>query len=307
MATPYSIKKLPPEIATALTPYAPYRTTSAVKALVDAMQAPPSEALVCLADLQWHDGLATDFDEDVLQFGEEALATLARVPELGSHAGAGRLRREIERRRKVAEREIKKVMKLAATPDDALHLDEAKELVFTILDNSGSSRELLRKAYRLAQRCAREIPDVVVRDGTAFHGNHLYYSHHAAEALWRAGDHAEARPLLCAVAEWPIDRDVKLYDFAVQQACATLLDDAVARDASAEVERWLCHLRDRLAAVGVAATLHFETVATTAAYAVARPTLALDAVGALLHAAGADAALSAEAAADVATLRARTA
>lgn len=87
MAPPYSLKKLPAEVAAALKPYAPYATTAAVRTLVDGSASPDPEALLCLAFLEWQDGLTTDFDEDVLQFGAEALATLARHPALEAHTG----------------------------------------------------------------------------------------------------------------------------------------------------------------------------------------------------------------------------
>lgn len=309
MATPYRPKLLPPEVAAALTPYAPYRTTTAVRALVDAMPAPPAEALVCLADLQWHDALATEFDEDVLQFGGEALATLTRAPELATHAGARRLRATIERRCKAAQRAIAKIMKLAALPEETLPIDDATELVFQILDNSGSSRELLRKAHRLAQRCVRELPDVVVRDGVEFHGKHLYCSSDAATAAWRAGDHDLARPLLHAVATWPVDRDVHLYEFAVQGAAQLLLLDAITRADHADVARWLRHLHDRLPQVGRPATVDRETATATLAYIATHPALPIDAIDALvaLCAASPHLALDDAAAATLASLRAHRA
>lgn len=287
MAPPYSLKKLPSEVAAVLAPYAPYATTAAVRARVDESAAPDPEALVCLAFLQWQDGLTTDFDEDVLQFGAEALATLARHSALEAHAGATSLRREIDRRCKAARREIKKVEKLAAVPEDQLHIEDAKELVFVILDNSGASPDWLRKAHRLATRLVREVPDIVrkPREGGAveeFHGNHLYHSNHAATALWRAGDHDAARPLLRTVVEWPVDRDVRLYSFAITECAEFLLGDAAARNDAPELARLLLHVQRRFAALGTALVLNHYYADDLLAYVITRADFDPDALRVLL-------------------------
>ena len=287
MAPPYSPKKLPAEVAAALKPYAPYATTAVVRTLVDGSASPDPEALLCLAFLEWQDGLTTDFDEDVLQFGAEALATLARHPALEAHTGATSLRREIDRRSKTARRAIKKIEKLAAVPEDQLHIEDAKELAFVILDNSGASPELLRKAHRLATRLVREVPDIVLsqrEDGAVeeFHGNHLYHSNHAATALWRAGDHDAARPLLRAVVEWPVDRDVILYSFAITECAEFLLEDAATRNDVAELARLLLHVQRRFEALGKALGLNHPCCDQLLAYVVAQADVDVQALRVLL-------------------------
>ena len=254
--TPYDPRKLSPELRAALTPYAAYRTTARLRALLEPDAAPPAEALVCLAWLEWSDALATDFDEDVIQSGGVALAELARARALEpTHAGALGLERVISRRIKAARREIKKVEKLASVPEDTLSLEDAKELVFVILDNAHASPALLLKAHRLATRLVREHPDVTQGSrpiGTPgeFHGHTYYHSGQAASALWRAGEREAARPLLWALIAWPVARDARLYDFCLGDSLASLMLEAVEQGDPAELSRLLLELQSRFGDIG---------------------------------------------------------
>ena len=172
-------------------------------------------------------------------------------------------------------------------PEDQLHIADAKELAFVILDNPGASPDWLRKAYRLSTRIVREVPDVVhkPREGGGveeFHGNHLYHSSHAATALWRAGDQDAARPLLRAIVEWPVDRDVGLYSFAITECVEFLLADAAARNDVAEVARLLLYVRRRFDALGKTLGLNHFICDDLLAYVVARADIEVEALRVLL-------------------------
>lgn len=237
MANAYQPKGLSPEVRAALTPYRPYVTSRQVEALVTAAAAPTLDDLVCVAFLHWEDALATDFDDDVLAHGPIVQRWPARAASLGAHAGGERLGKQVARRIKAAEREQKKIAKLAARPEESLALSDAEELSFLIVSNDHSSPALLRKAARLALRVVRDKPDITYKPSEArpgeqveFHGHHFYYRGRALFALWAAGDRAEARPHLEALLDWPIARDVALYPSVMAGALERHAEDALDRD-----------------------------------------------------------------------------
>lgn len=121
MGYPYDPATLHPAITRVLTPYAPYATATAIGKIVEERALIDGNSLICWAHFLWTDALATDFDEDVVQFGAEAAAVLSRIPAQDARAGAAaRLGKQIAARVKRARRDLAKIERLDEVPEASL-------------------------------------------------------------------------------------------------------------------------------------------------------------------------------------------
>lgn len=237
MAYPFNINKLDTEIISAIHQYEPYKTDAIIEKIIERKGLKDAESYLALAFFTWSAAGITEFDEDILQFGREALEILNPVLDKEpNHKGANSLKKEIEKAIKKSEKTQLKLEKYNKIPEDKLSLFDAEELAFFLSDNKKDPTSK-QKEFRLWYRLYKEQPDEKTSDsGETYYGYNYYYLNNAANALWQAGEKEQARVLFLELLNWKTQRDIDLYD-ATATIIQNLLMEAVEKNDLVEFRR----------------------------------------------------------------------
>ena len=240
---PFDPKRLPSAVHQALFESAAvfaYPTIEAARAALEA-EPPPEDVhrLGCKAYLAWEWVALTDFDEDVLAEGPAAIAAIEQALALApSEPLAARLqsyRKRIVKRMGLAEKQRKKIEKLATQPEDRLHVQEAEELADLLAESRDPER--LRKAARLYRTVAEyPWPDTEV---TSASSKRLYHLGPLAQTLFELAEYEQALELLEHIVSWPHAEDLRLYPFRFDEAIRSLVEYALDQGQPAQLQRWL--------------------------------------------------------------------
>lgn len=222
---PFDPKQLPEPIFRALfeagRPFG-YETISETEALLRAEAHPNAHQLVCSAYLEWEAAMLTDFDDDVFGSAPSALELLGRAEALGLSPKEAKkvdaYRKRIEKRLAKAQKNRKKIEKLDAEPEASLFVEDAKDLAELLIESRDPAK--LAKAVRLCRRVYEQPLEDHPHEPA--HCQRLYRLGSLAQALYRAGQHAEAAERLREIVDWPYPEDLKTYEFVLDDAKKTL-------------------------------------------------------------------------------------
>lgn len=185
-----------------------YAWASALETLLESTPSTNIHELLCLANLEMACAQATDFEEDIVHFGEKALYWLKQAWAIEPENS------EIQKDMLTIEKKIKKAKKTAGeilkyekdNLDEMPNLDYVKELAFYYYSRNAKGKEYAEKGYKcylyVYEKVRAEKPD-----SSAL----LYYWNALTECKWLAHGYAATQAEIEQLTHWALQPQFMIY------------------------------------------------------------------------------------------------